>query len=240
MVSLRPRALRVSSADQPLMSRRAITSRWRTGSSGDRLQQHLARFLRAQALLGRAPLGGRARPVAGMRIAERLEAVGVDRGLVATLVAPTLQERERQHAALALAPGARLVEQDAGDPGPQRGAALEAIDPVQDREPGVLNDLLGDRPAGHVHEGEPHQKRAVLVDQRPERVLVAASQSGDQLVVVRPPGRSVGLTARRGFLLPHRWRFSHACSGGRRRRLHRVPGQGRNITHKLGVFACLL
>src|SRR5215211_5396772 len=33
LVSLNPRALRVSAADQPLMSRRAITSRWRGGSA---------------------------------------------------------------------------------------------------------------------------------------------------------------------------------------------------------------
>ena len=185
LVSLRPRALRVSAADQPLMSRRAITSRWRTGSSAIAS----SRTRRVSSALRRSSgeshsTGGRAQ-WPGLESRSRLEAVGVDGRLVATLLPPAPQERERQHAPLALAAGARLVEQDAGDPGPQRGAALEAVDPVQDREPGVLDDLLGDRPAGHVHQRQPHQERAVLVDQRPERVLVAPSQAGEQPLVVR-------------------------------------------------------
>ena len=58
--------------------------------------------------------------------------------------------------------------------------------PLITAEPGVLDDLLGDRAAGHVGQRQPHQRRAELVDERRERRLVAGAQRLDQLGVLGP------------------------------------------------------
>ena len=92
---------------------------------------------------------------------------------------------------VALAEGRSLldligIEQDLEDPGAQRRPALEPVDPVDHREPGVLDDLLGDRTAGHVGQRHPHQRRAELVDERRERRLVTGAQRLDQRRVLGP------------------------------------------------------
>jgi hypothetical protein len=69
------------------------------------------------------------------------ETVGVDRRLVALVVSG--QARERQNASLALAARLGGVGQDPEDPGLQGGASLEAFEPLEDAEPGLLYDLLG-------------------------------------------------------------------------------------------------
>ncbi len=114
----------VAKRDHVALARRQI---------GDRLEKHPARLIRCQALLRRLPGRRRARPLARMLIAGRLKAIRVDGGLVATFLAAPSKERERQDPALALAAGPRLVQKDAGEPGPKRRASLEAVDPARVR-----------------------------------------------------------------------------------------------------------
>ena len=58
----------------------------------------------------------------------------------------------------------------------QRRAALEALDAAQDGEPGLLHDLLGDRPVAHVDARQPQHARAVGIDERDERLLVPPAE----------------------------------------------------------------
>src|SRR5439155_8557998 len=78
----------------------------------------------------------------------RQEAVGIDRGLGHGV--GSLERRERHRPALPLSTRLRDVRENPEDPGLQRGAALEAVDPVEDADPRLLHDLLGNRPAGDV------------------------------------------------------------------------------------------
>jgi hypothetical protein len=153
--------------------------------------------------------GPPARPLA----ATALELIWIHRRASALLVAPS-QQRERHDPPLALAPRACLVEGDAGEPRPKRGPTLEPVEAVQDGEPGVADDLLGDRAAGHVHHHQPHEKRPVLGDQAPKRVLVPPAQPRHELRIGVGRGARRRGAAARAFLLWHRRRFSHAPRSG--------------------------
>src|SRR4051812_19229327 len=91
----------------------------------DGAQHDVAGLLGLELALGLLPRGGRARPPSGALAAATLEAIGVQSGPSALLVAAA-EQREGQDAPLASAPGACLVQRNARDPGAERGAALEA------------------------------------------------------------------------------------------------------------------
>ena len=111
--------------------------------------------------------------------------------------------RERDAAALALAAAHRDVGEDPEDPGLERRAALEPVDPAHHRDPGLLHDLLGDRARGHVGLRDPDHRRAVAVDQLGERRLVAVAESGDQVrVAARRPHRRLSAQGRRNSRAP--------------------------------------
>ena len=84
---------------------------------------------------------------------------------------------------------ARVVEQDLEDPGAQRRAALEVIDPADDPQPGVPDDVLGDRATGYVSEREPGQRPVELVYQLREGGLVTAAQGLDRNSLVAQAAR---------------------------------------------------
>ena len=77
------------------------------------------------------------------------------------LVAVALQRRERDAAPFPDALGLGPVDEDAEDPGLERRAALEPVDPVEDAEPRLLDDVLGRFPRGHVGHRQPQQRRVV-------------------------------------------------------------------------------
>ena len=85
---------------------------------------------------------------------------------------------------LALPSGDGLVHEDLEDPRLERRSALEAVQALEHRQPGLLGDLLGHRPAGHVDHGQPHHRRLMLLDQARERLLVAGPQGGELVEVV--------------------------------------------------------
>src|SRR5204862_6394312 len=78
----------------------------------------------------------------------------------------------------------RGVRQDPEDPRLQGGAPLEAPDPVQDADPGLLHHLLGDGAAGHEHPGDAQHHRPVLAHERREGRLVSCSQRVDESALV--------------------------------------------------------
>ena len=125
--------------------------------------------------------GGEAQPP-GPPVAGALEAIGVDGGLVAGDVRGH-EGGERHAARLALPAGLRPVGQDAEQPGLQRRALLEALEPGEDAEPRLLDDLLGRLAVADVQARDPQHRRAVALDERAERELVAAAQAGEQLSV---------------------------------------------------------
>ena len=99
-----------------------------------------------------------------------------------------LLQRERRHrdtSPLPLAATDRGVPEDREQPGPQGTATLEAIEPANDAEPGLLHDLLGYVAGSDVCHGNAQQGGAVGVDQRGEGLLVAAAQRHEQLFLLR-------------------------------------------------------
>ena len=62
-------------------------------------------------------------------------------------------------------------------------ASFEAFEPVDDAEPRVPDDVLGDRARGYVGDRDPQHQRAVAVHERHERVLVAGAQTRQQVRV---------------------------------------------------------
>ena len=108
----------------------------------------------------------------------------------------------RRRALLAYAGRAGPVREDAEDPGLERGPALEAVDALQNGKPGVLRDLLGDRPARDEGLGETHHRRVVGVDELCEGGLVAGTQPAHEVVIAHAKqrmarGPSGGATASR-------------------------------------------
>ena len=171
---LRLPALDVAQDDDLLLARRQL---------GDRGADLLQRLGRQQLLVGHPrPAVRRDRPAARVaRVARRAEAVRVDRGLVLVL----RRERGHRHAArLPLPARTRAVGDDPQDPGLQARAALEAVQPLQDAEPGLLHDLFGHRAGAHMAERDPQHQRPVLVHERHERVLVACLEALEQSLVL--------------------------------------------------------
>ena len=82
----------------------------------------------------------------------------------------------------ALAESARLgdIDHHGEKPSAQRGSALEVGDPLDQRDPGVLNHFFGDLATGHIAARHAQHGRGVLVDQLSERRFIAPAQRGDQ------------------------------------------------------------
>jgi hypothetical protein len=96
-----------------------------------------------------------------------------------------LQRGERQRAPFALRPRFRRVAEDAEDPRLQGRAALEAVEPIEDADPGLLDDLLRDRPARDPDLRDTQQGRVVQEDELLERRLVPGPQRLQELRLVQ-------------------------------------------------------
>ena len=169
-----------SSAVWPSRSRSATTTRWRCGSSVRAAGDHLLHLAGQRDLL--RPLSGNSAPASRVRVARALEPRGVD----GRTVVLGRQARERHGAPLADAAALRLVEQDPVDPRPQRRLAAEPVEALEDGQPGLLDDLLGDARRRHVLPGEPQHPARPAVDERGERLLVPARSAGDEGAVRGP------------------------------------------------------
>ena len=64
----------------------------------------------------------------------------------------------------------------------QRAAALEGAEAADDRDPRLLDDLLGDRVAGDVAARHPAHAPGQPVDEVGEGVLLAAAQAVEQVL----------------------------------------------------------
>jgi hypothetical protein len=121
---------------------------------------------------------------------------------------------------------------------------LEAVEPLQDRQPGPLNHLFRGRRAPHESSGQAEKRAVMASDELTKRLLVTASQAEDELRVV-----SHGVTS-------HRRRRSvvvrQGCQGYRdrclldarrapgpnqRALLHRVPTRSRS-SHEDPIGCC--
>ncbi len=185
----------------------------RAGAAAARRSPRAARRgpRRTRAARRRPPTPPAAAPTSRAVAAPALEAVGVDRRLVAPLLGAAAEERERQRPLLAHAPRARRVEQDLEDPGAQRRAALEPVDPLDHADPGVLDDLLGDRPARHVQRapaavraGLSSSTSAANAASSPSRSASTSSASSGRARATRPAYSRGASNARGGELLGRR------------------------------------
>lgn len=104
-------------------------------------------------------------------------------GRTCTTVEPVV-EGDRTVSLVALTPGLCPVDDDPQQPGPERRPEFEAVDPVDDRQQGVLDDVLRRLGAGDVDERHPHHRLVMAVEQRPEGRLVAGPQTLHELDVV--------------------------------------------------------
>lgn len=114
-------------------------------------------------------------PVAGPWIVVGAEPLRVDR------TAGVRRDLDVGVRTVAQSAGFGDVDQHGEKPGTQRRPAGKTVDPLQQRDPGLLHDLLGDLVAGHVSARDPQHRRGVLIDQRGERGLIARPQGGDEV-----------------------------------------------------------
>src|SRR5690606_24799205 len=91
--------------------------------------------------LWHVPMGWRACPVSGVLLSRREEAFRLDRWFRSFGSAG--ERGKGDDSPLPLAPPLRLVGENAKQPGPKRRPSLEAADPLQHPDPGLLRDLLG-------------------------------------------------------------------------------------------------
>ena len=82
----------------------------------------------------------------------------------------------------------RDVGDDSEQPGFQRRAPLEPVEAAKCAEPCLLDDLVGDGARADERERDFSHRRPVPVDERDERLLVAAAERRKKrnLVGVRP------------------------------------------------------
>jgi len=144
----------------------------------DRSADHVERLGSLGPLFGHpAPIERQGRPPAGVRIPGCPERARVERRQVEVVPG---EGREGHAAVLPLAPCLGRVDQDPEDPGAQGRTALEPIETLDDPEPRLLHDLVGDRVARDVHPGYPAHRRAQLVHEHHERGLVTRPESLDE------------------------------------------------------------
>lgn len=170
MVWLIDKTLHASIALRPSTSRRGDdgTLVRREREDGGR---HLGQGLpRKQAVVRPdSPTGGRSRPVPVAPKPPR-----VDGRLPAEQV--VVERRRGRPAGVPVPALPDAVQQDPEDPRLQRGPALEASQPLQDPDPGLLHDLLSRRWIPEVGQSHLEQGGLVAIDQLHEDPFVAPSQ----------------------------------------------------------------
>jgi hypothetical protein len=105
---------------------------------------------------------------------------------------------ERDDPLLATGAGKRPVDDDAEDPGLERGAALKAIESAQNTEPGVLRHLFGQAGVSHIRACQTNHHRVIALDQQGEGRLVTCAKRGQEGGVV-PHGAVATVVGRRDW-----------------------------------------
>jgi hypothetical protein len=101
------------------------------------------------------------------------------------------QSGERHAATFARSAAQSHVREDAEDPGLERRAPLEAVEALQDPEPRLLHDLLGDVARLNVVARHRQHRAVVSLDERLEGLLVAGAQARQELGLLRGRGAPV-------------------------------------------------
>jgi hypothetical protein len=130
-----------------------------------------------------------------------------------------LERGERQASRVADGAGAGLVDEDAEDPCPQGGSALEVAQAPDDAEPRVLDDVVDRGGRAHERPGDPAEGAIVPGHERREGFLVAGAQTGEKRLVV----------FHRLVNLPFGRRTSHGPRGERRGMVARKLGEGARL-----------
>ena len=186
-----PSISQTSAAGRPSTSRSATTTRWRSGScsSASRRRSRSSREISLRSGFSHALGGAAHRPGHGSSGPGKRSASTGD----CVLAGPELGERQRP----ALTDPARLglVYEDREDPRAQRRASFEAIHAVEDGQPGLLHDLLGERVRGDERPRGAAHVRVHPLDQRRRRRLVAAAQRPHRDRVIAPRGSAGGPSA---------------------------------------------
>ena len=159
------------------------------------------------------PVLRKAHPVPDPLVTDREELVRRDRGLAVVGIVLRRERGKGQRPRLALATTLGLVGQDAEEPGAERGSPSEAIDTLEDADPGFLGDLFGNRLVGDKEAGESHEPRVIAVDEGGEGLLVATTQGEEQLLVVILAGISRNVRWRGLSPGQHRTSFSSPSRG---------------------------
>ena len=180
------------------------------GELGDRLQQDPARLLGAEALLGRGPLGGRAGPRAGVGIAE---STGSGRGPPRARRRPSSRRRKRKEngstrrsrrpRVRAMLSRMLAIQVRSDDRPSKRSIPFRTASQVSCTTSSAIARLGTCIRASRIRNG-PCSSTSVLNASSSPRRRPASSVSS-----FARPRRSAGLAHGRGFLLPHRRRFSH-------------------------------
>src|SRR4051812_39049996 len=138
------------------------------------------RFLVEDLILG--PGGGRLGPVPRPAwMIGRQEAARGDRRLV---ILRGSHRREGRAARLAYSARSGAVRDDAENPAPQRGAALERGQSLQDPEPRLLHHFFRYGAARDVDGSDPQHGRVQRLDEGQERLLVSGPQGGEDPCVL--------------------------------------------------------
>src|SRR5690606_36631194 len=79
------------------------------------------------------------------------------------------------------APSKRFVERDAGEPGRERGLALETVESRERLHVGLLHDVLGFRVVAQDSTGRPEEPLVVAPYELADGRLVAPAGEGEEL-----------------------------------------------------------
>ena len=87
---------------------------------------------------------------------------------------------KEDHPTISNRPGPGAVGQDAEDPCPETRSSFEAIQSLQDGEPGLLDHLIGRRRALDEGSGQPDHCAMVSANELPKCLFVTALQARDE------------------------------------------------------------
>ena len=180
--SLSSSSSQTSSESNPSTSRRTTTARWRSGSAAIARRRYSRASSEASRRCGSSQARGGADQWLGQVPSPPWKRARSTAGVAASSSAR--QRGEGHRAPLAGRPPARLVLDDPEQPALQRGALCEGVEPLQRPQPGLLDDLLGDRVTGAEAAGEALQRAVVSLHQLGEGALVPSPERDQEPGIV--------------------------------------------------------
>ena len=161
--------------------------RFRQGS--DRALDDIEGLARGKLRLRhRSPIGRKRLPPAGIGLTGTEEAIRLDQWLIIQV----RERRERQRAPFAHSAVAGDVGDDLQDPGAQRRATLEPVEPLQHREPCLLHDLLRYSAQTNIATCDREHRWIERTDDVFERAFISITETANQHGVVSEGSQATG------------------------------------------------